>query len=78
MVPQIVIEEAQDLIEYYGNTLEYRGMYKDCEIYQFVFPENKETGFPVIYLYDAQTNHVLEISEFRALDILEELSQSKS
>lgn len=78
MIPQVVIEEAQDLISYYGNTLVYRGVHNNCDIYQFVFPEDKETGFPVIYLHDIQANLVLKITGFRALDILKELSQRKS
>ncbi len=78
MIPQIVIDEAQDLIKYYGNTIVYRGAHNNCDIYQFVFPEDKETGFPVIYLHDIQANLVLEITGFRALDILKELSICKS
>lgn len=78
IIPQLVIDEAQDLINCYGNTLAYRGVYNGCDIYQFIFPKNKEIGFPVIYLCDVQANLVLEITGFRALDILKELTRTTS
>jgi len=77
-IPQSVIDEAQDLIQLYGNTLIYRGVYNDCDIYQFVFPENMETGFPFIYLHDVEADQVLEISGSRALKMLRELSDRQT
>jgi hypothetical protein len=72
-IPQSVLTEAKNLIDFYGDTLEYIGEYEGYGVYQFVFPENKETGFPFIYIYDPEDESVLEVTGFRALDIIKEL-----
>ena len=71
-IPEAVIEEARELIEMFGDRLEYLGkITDDQEVYVFNFPENQETGFPCVYLYD---NHdAFEISGFRALEIIDML-----
>lgn len=69
-IPEAVIKEAKDLIERYGESIDYLGEYEEDEVYIFVFPENMETGFPFIYLYDKASNQAMTITGFKALDIL--------
>lgn len=69
-IPESVVHEAQSLIELYGNTLEYLGEYKGYDAYLFAFPDNKETGFPFVYIHDTANDTVLEVTGFRALDII--------
>lgn len=74
-IPEVVVEEAKDLIGLYGNNLEYFGEYEGYNVFGFVFPEGKETGFPFIYILDSENNSVLEVTGFRALDIIKELDK---
>jgi hypothetical protein len=67
-IPQAVIDAAHDLISLYGNNVRYIGIYKGKEAYSYYFPENADTGFPFVYLYDGI--HVKEINGFESLDIL--------
>ena len=69
-IPEAVIKEAKNLIDCYGDSIDYLGEYQGCDTYIFVFPENMETGFPFIYLYDKASNQAMTITGFRALDIL--------
>ena len=69
-IPESVLKEAKGLIDLYGNTLEYLGDYNGYDVYLFAFPENKETGFPFVYIHDTDSNVVLEVTGFRALDII--------
>ena len=69
-IPEAVKKEAKDLIDCYGESIEYLGKYQEEETYKFVFPENLETGFPFIYLYDKATDQAMTITGFKALDIL--------
>ena len=69
-IPEAVIKEAKDLIDRYGESIDYLGEYEEDEVYIFVFPENMETGFPFIYLYDKASNQAMTITGFKALDIL--------
>lgn len=75
-IPQSVMTEAENLIDLYGDTIEYIGVYEGYGVYQFVFPKNKETGFPFIYIYDPEDESVLEVTGFRALDIIKEINKS--
>jgi hypothetical protein len=69
-IPEAVRKEAKDLISRYGESIDYLGEYQDDEAYLFVFPENMETGFPFIYLYDKASDQAMTITGFKALDIL--------
>ena len=46
------------------------GGYKGNDVYQFVFPEDTETGFPFVYLHNTSSGQVMEITGFDALDIV--------
>ena len=72
-IPESVIKKAQELVNLYGDTLSYVGEYKGNDVYQFVFPEDSETGFPFIYLHDLPNDQVVEITGFDALDIIGEI-----
>lgn len=69
-VPQAVIEIANDLIKLYGGSFKNLGHYKGHDVYLFQFPKNSFTGFPFVYLYDAEKNIAVEITGEMALDIL--------
>lgn len=69
-IPTAVIKEAQNLISHYGQHIEFLGEFSDAEYYTFRFPENSLSGFPYVYMYDPQIEGVLEITGFRALDII--------
>lgn len=69
-IPQAVIEAAKGLIKLYGENFKKLGPYKDQDAYLYQFPENSFTGFPFVYLYDAEKNVAVEITGEMALDIL--------
>lgn len=69
-IPQAVIDEAETLITNYGENIVFRGNYKQYEVYKFIFPEDTETGFPFIYLYEPTTDKAFEITGFEVFDIL--------
>jgi len=75
IIPESVVKKAKDFIDLYGNTIEYIGEYQGCDLYQFFFPEDSVTGFPVFYLYDTSKNSVTEVTGFDALDILDKFIQ---
>jgi len=74
-IPSEVIKEAKSLINMYWENIKYLGTNKDYEYYQFIFPENEETGFPFVYIYSPQNWKVLEVTGFRALDIIDEFNE---
>lgn len=69
-VPKAVLEAAKGLIGRYGENIKKHGIYKGQEVYVYQFPENSFTGFPFVYLYDAEKNMAIEITGKTALDIL--------
>ena len=73
-VPQAVIEIANDLIKLYGDNFKHLGHYKGHDAYLFQFPKNSFTGFPFVYLYDAEKNIAVEITGEMALDILSSIN----
>lgn len=75
-IPSSVIAKAGELIELYGNQLEYCGVFQGSDVYVFSFPEGKETGFPFLYLHDVISNSVKEITGFEALHILSDLKDN--
>ena len=72
-IPQAVITEAQGLIDQYGCHLDYLGKYEDRDAYLFVFPDDEETGFPFVYLYDSKSDFATEITGFEALNLVDQL-----
>lgn len=72
-IPNSVIKEAKYMIDIYGANLEYLGKYKRAEIYEFRFPENTETGYPLLYVFDSQCNVVTKVTGFDALEIIEHI-----
>lgn len=69
-IPTAVLNEALSLISHYGQHIEFLGEFCGAEYYTFRFPENSLTGFPYVYIYDLQTEDVLEITGLNALDII--------
>ena len=66
-IPAQVKKAAAQLIESYGDSIEFIGIYKGKQVYLYRFPEDVETGFPFYFLYDG--NSVDVVSGFEALDL---------
>lgn len=68
VIPQKVINAFTELIEMYGNCIEYLGEKNNKKYYWFNVPENIDYGFPpIIYLKNGK---IKEIVGFEALDVL--------
>lgn len=68
-IPEQVKNEARALIEQYGDTFEYLGIYEGQEAYVFKFPEDSCTGYPFVYLYDDK--EATEITGPLSLDVID-------
>ena len=66
-IPAQVKKAAAQLIESYGDSIEYIGIYKGKQVYLYRFPEDVEAGFPFYFLYDGKSVDV--VSGFEALDL---------
>ena len=66
-IPAQVKKAAAELIEIYGDSIEYIGIYKGKQVYLYRFPKDVETGFPFYFLYDGRSVDV--VSGFEALDL---------
>ena len=66
-IPEQVKKAAAELIESYGDSIAYIGIYKGKQVYLYRFPEDVETGFPFYFLYDGKSVDV--VSGFEALDL---------
>ena len=66
-IPEQVKKAAAELIEIYGESIDYIGIYKGKQVYLYRFPEDVETGFPFYFLYDGKSVDV--VSGFEALDL---------
>lgn len=69
-IPQPVLKAAQNLIDRYGKRLAFLGRYEGQDVYVFSFPDDVETGFPFLYLYDDNRQSVFVITGPKALDII--------
>ena len=67
-IPKKIQEAAKGLIDMFGLSFDYLGKYEGADFYMFVFPDDTDTGFPVVYQYE--NGHALEITGFPALDII--------
>ena len=68
-IPEQVKNEARALIEQYGDTFEYLGIYEGQEAYEFKFPEDSFTGYLFVYLYDGKD--ATEITGPLSLDVID-------
>ena len=66
-IPAPVKKAAAQLIESYGDSIEFIGIYKGKQVYLYRFPEDVEAGFPFYFLYDGRSVDV--VSGFEALDL---------
>ena len=66
-IPAQVKKAAAQLIENYGDKIDYIGIYKGKQVYLYRFPEDVEAGFPFYFLYDGRSVDV--VSGFEALDL---------
>ena len=68
--PSAVLRKASGLIKMYGEHFEYLGRRDRVDAFRFVFPEDRDTGFPFVYLYEEERDAVSEVTGFEALDII--------
>ncbi len=69
-VPKAVKQRAQNLIEQFGDRIEYIGGSEGRMVFMFRFPANQENGFPIVYLYDSTTDAVEVVDGMRAFEII--------
>lgn len=69
-IPLVVKEKAQELIEMYGDRVEYKGRYEEQDVYAFCFPPAMEVGFPHLFLYKRSDDTVEKLLGPAALKIL--------
>lgn len=67
-IPEQVKKAAGSLVEMYGLSFDYLGKYQDKDAFQFRFPDDADTGFPFVFLFDGTS--VTEVTGFEALDII--------
>ena len=72
-IPTQVKKAAAELIEVYGDSIDYIGIHKGKQVYLYRFPEDIETGFPFYYLYDGKSVDV--VTGFEALDLAQYFSK---
>lgn len=73
IVPNAVKDKISDLAAMYEGDVEYKGKYKGRDVYMFRFPDDTETGFPLVYLYDDEKEDVAELTGLESLKLLREL-----
>lgn len=70
-IPQIVKDAAHDLIEMYGDTIDYLGQYEGADAYRYHFPDDCNTGLPFVYLVkDGKVDIVTESPAFYIIELL--------
>lgn len=75
-IPKAVTASAKDLIDLYGENFKYLGKYKNQDTYLYQFADNTSTGFPFVYLYNCDKDSAIEITGFKALDIIQIILKS--
>lgn len=66
-IPEQVKKAAESHVEMYGLSFNYLGKHQGKDAFQFHFPDDANTGFPFVYLFDGTS--VTEVTGFEALDI---------
>jgi len=76
-IPEVVLQEASEIMEMLEGTLVYLGKIGDGrDVYLLEQPIDSETGFTFVYLYDGQS--AMEITGFEALDIINDVEKRGS
>ena len=68
-IPQKVKAAASYLIEMYGDNIKFVGTYQESDVYEFLFPVETETGYPIVFLYN-DAGEVQKITGFKTFKIL--------
>lgn len=72
-IPIEVISAANELIQMFGSNLIYQGRHENQDVYQFIFPEDQEIGFPHIFLHKDGSSKVKAVTGPEAFDLLASL-----
>ncbi len=75
--PDIILLNAKNLIESFGNHFIYLGEYKNNKVFQFQFPDGIDTGFPIIYTLSPD-NNVVKVTGPETLDIIQKMQSNQS
>lgn len=67
-IPKEVKQEAQYLIDRYGDRLKYLGDVDGQKAWLFAFPADATIGYPVVYLF--KNGEALEVSDSLAFDFI--------
>lgn len=67
-VPTAILNKAKDLTAMYGQKFAYLGQHEGRAVWRFCFPEDADTGFPIVYLYGDEK--AVEVTGREALDII--------
>ena len=73
-IPKVVLEDAKQLVQLYGENIIKIGSENIWDIYMFQFPENSLTGYPILFMHDTKTDSVIMITNFEALDVINHLN----
>lgn len=73
-IPEQIVNAAQDLVGRFGNKLAFIGKQEGNSVYQFRFPDDVNTGFPILFLL--KDDKVTEVNGFDALDILDSFDEN--
>ena len=66
--PKEVKVAAASLIEQYGDSFEHLGKYRGRDVWEYCFPEDVITGYPVLFLF--KRGKVEEVGGLVALNIV--------
>jgi hypothetical protein len=72
-IPSAVKNEVQYLLEKEGGDIVHIGQYEDHEVYQYCFPGEMNTGYPIIILYHQPSGYACEMPPEEGLEILAEI-----
>lgn len=67
-IPEPVKKNVGELVDMYGVSFKYLGRDEGQDVYVFKFPEDEDTGFLFVYLYDGES--VMELTGFEALNTI--------
>lgn len=72
-IPSAVSSEVQYLLETEGGHIVHIGQYQGHEVYQYCFPDDVSTGYPIVILYHPESGTAYEVPAEDGLDIIVEI-----
>lgn len=72
-IPSAVKNEVQYLLDTEGGEIVHIGQYQGHEVWQYCFPDQANTGYPIVILYHPESGTAYEASAEDGLDIIVEI-----